>query len=116
MLGAANGAFSIAAIASMMQLAGRGETGREGVRMGLWGAAQAIAFGLGGLGGAVASDLARSVIGDTGLAYGSVFFLEGLLFLAAARLAAAISTRPASPAASSKDLRDATPQAAMRHA
>lgn len=92
-LGAANGAFSIAAIASMMQLAGRGETGREGVRMGLWGASQAIAFGLGGLGGAVASDLARQVIADAGLAYGSVFFLEGLLFLAAARLAAAISTR-----------------------
>ncbi|MFZ4498131.1 MAG: BCD family MFS transporter [Burkholderiales bacterium] len=98
-LGAANGAFSIAAIASMMQLAGRGESGREGVRMGLWGASQAIAFGLGGLGGAVASDLARRLIDDTGLAYGSVFLAEGLLFIAAARLAAAIPTRHADSAA-----------------
>jgi len=93
LLGAANGAFSIAAIASMMQLAGRGESGREGVRMGLWGASQAIAFGLGGLGGAVASDLARGLIDDTGLAYGSVFLAESLLFVAAARLAAAIRTQ-----------------------
>ena len=44
-LGVANGAFSIAAIASMMRLAGKAGTAREGVRMGLWGAAQAVAFG-----------------------------------------------------------------------
>ena len=113
LLGAANGAFSIAAIASMMQLAGRGETGREGVRMGLWGAAQAIAFGLGGLGGAVASDVARRIIDDTGLAYGSVFLAEGFLFLAAARLAAAISTRPQTAAS---DIRMGASQAAARPA
>jgi BCD family chlorophyll transporter-like MFS transporter len=72
--------------------------------MGLWGASQAIAFGLGGLGGAMASDLARSVIADTGLAYGSVFFLEGLLFLAAARLAADISTPPRDDTAALSDI------------
>ncbi|MFZ4553488.1 MAG: BCD family MFS transporter [Burkholderiales bacterium] len=86
-LGAANGAFSIAAIASMMQLAGRGVSGREGTRMGLWGAAQAIAFGIGGLSGAVASDISRSLIDDVGLAYGLVFGAEALLFLLAARMA-----------------------------
>jgi BCD family chlorophyll transporter-like MFS transporter len=48
-LGVANGAFSIAAIASMMALATEGRAAREGVRMGLWGAAQAIAFGVGGV-------------------------------------------------------------------
>lgn len=113
-LGAANGAFSIAAIASMMQLAGRGESGREGVRMGLWGAAQAIAFGLGGLGGALASDLARHVISDTGMAYGSVFLVEGLLFVAAARLAAAI-TMPTRPSAGTpSDNRAGAPQADVR--
>ena len=37
-LGVANGAFSIAAIATMMRLAGEGGAGREGTRMGLWGA------------------------------------------------------------------------------
>ncbi len=96
-LGVANGAFSIAAIGSMMRLAGEGRHGREGVRMGLWGAAQAIAFGLGGLSGAAASDLARWLIGSQSAAYGSVFFAEALLFLVAARLAWAIGS-PARPA------------------
>jgi BCD family chlorophyll transporter-like MFS transporter len=116
LLGAANGAFSIAAIASMMQLASRGETGREGVRMGLWGAAQAIAFGIGGLSGAVASDLARQMITDPGLAYGAVFLAEGVLFLVSARLAAAISIQPATTVAQigTTDLRSvATPRSAM---
>jgi len=89
-LGAANGAFAIAAIASMMRLAGEGREQREGVRMGLWGAAQAIAFGVGGLAGAVASDIARWMIGSTGSAYALVFGLEAALFLVAARMAARI--------------------------
>ncbi len=95
LLGAANGAFSIAAIASMMQLASRGNRGREGVRIGLWGASQAIAFGIGGLAGAAASDITRSLIGEPGLAYAAVFFAEGLLFLVAARLARDIDTTDA---------------------
>jgi BCD family chlorophyll transporter-like MFS transporter len=86
-LGVANGAFSIAAIGSMMALASQGPAGREGVRMGLWGAAQAVAFGLGGLVGAVASDLARRLIATPGTAYAAVFAAEGLLFLLAAGLA-----------------------------
>jgi BCD family chlorophyll transporter-like MFS transporter len=90
LLGAANGAFSIAAIASMMRLAGEGEGRREGTRMGLWGAAQALAFGSGGLLGTALSDLARLVIQDTALAYAVVFGLEALLFILAARLASQI--------------------------
>lgn len=89
-LGAANGAFSIAAIGSMMRLASAGRSGREGTRMGLWGAAQAIAFGGGGLLGAVASDLVRLVVPAPGEAYAIVFGAEALLFVVAARLAAAI--------------------------
>lgn len=89
-LGACNGAFSIAAIASMMRLAGEGRGHREGTRVGLWGAAQAIAFGAGGLIGAVASDLTRRIIDDPGLAYGAVFFAEAGLFIVAARLAVGI--------------------------
>ena len=58
-LGVSNGAFSIGAIGSMMRLASEGRQQREGVRMGLWGASQAIAFALGGLVGTGASDLAR---------------------------------------------------------
>ena len=87
LLGVANGAFSIAAIGSMMALAGQGASGREGLRMGLWGAAQAVAFGLGGLIGAAASDLARWLIASAGPAYACVFAAEGVLFLLAARLA-----------------------------
>ncbi|MBU2533141.1 MAG: BCD family MFS transporter, partial [Alphaproteobacteria bacterium] len=47
-LGFGNGMFAVAAIGSMMGLAGVGRANREGTRMGIWGAAQAIAFGLGG--------------------------------------------------------------------
>ncbi len=87
LMGAANGMFSIAAIASMMRLAGHGRERREGTRVGLWGAAQAIAFGFGGLAGAAASDVARWFIVDAGVAYALVFALESLLFVCAAVLA-----------------------------
>jgi MFS transporter, BCD family, chlorophyll transporter len=92
LLGVSNGAFSIAAIASMMRLAGEGRGQREGTRVGLWGAAQAIAFGAGGLIGATASDISRQFITDPGLAYGVVFFAEAGLFLFAARLAISIDS------------------------
>ncbi|MCE4554413.1 BCD family MFS transporter [Pelomonas cellulosilytica] len=90
LLGLCTGAFSIAAIGSMMGLAGAGGPGREGVRMGLWGAAQAQAFALGGIVGTAASDLARWLIPGTGAAYALVFAANGALFLAAARLAARV--------------------------
>ena len=86
-LGVANGAFSIGAIGSMMRLASQGRHAREGVRMGLWGAAQAVAFGLGGLMGTAASDLARWLIASPGVAYASVFGLEAGLFVLSAVLA-----------------------------
>jgi len=95
LLGAANGAFSIAAIGSMMSLAGgsnaAGRNPREGTRMGLWGAAQAIGFAVGGLFGAAASDVARWLIGNPGSAYASVFLLEAGMFVVAAWLAAKVS-------------------------
>ena len=91
LLGVANGAFAVSAIGSMMSYASDGRVGREGVRMGLWGAAQAIAFGVGGFAGAAASDLARAVMGLDGPAYALVFATEALMFLVAARLAARLS-------------------------
>ena len=97
-LGVANGAFSIAAIASMMRLAGEGHAAREGVRMGLWGAAQAVAFGMGGLVGTAASDLARWLIGSPGAAYATVFAFEALLFVGSAVLAARLGRAPSLPA------------------
>ncbi|GAP34394.1 BCD family MFS transporter [Piscinibacter sakaiensis] len=92
LLGAANGAFSIAAIGSMMRLAGEGSDARAGVRMGVWGAAQAIAFALGGVGGAAASDLARWLLGGAlAPAYGSVFAAEAVLFVVSAVLATQVA-------------------------
>jgi len=95
-LGVANGSFAVAAIGSMMDLVGRGGRRREGVRMGLWGAAQAIAFGAGGVLATSAVDASRLLIGDMALAYGFVFALQALLFVLAARLALGVY-RPARP-------------------
>lgn len=92
-LGLANGAFAIAAIGSMMALAGEGREGGEGVRMGLWGAAQAIAFAMGGFLGTVVADLGRWAIGSAVPAYTLVFALEAGLFLLAAQLAANLERR-----------------------
>jgi BCD family chlorophyll transporter-like MFS transporter len=94
-LGVANGAFSIGAIGSMMMLADQGRRAREGTRMGLWGAAQAMAFALGGLVGTGAADLARALWADPGTAYASVFAMEAMLFALSAWLAMHITSGPA---------------------
>jgi MFS transporter, BCD family, chlorophyll transporter len=85
-LGVFSGMFAIASIGAMMQLAGQGRSGREGTRMGVWGASQAIAQGLGGFAGAALVDLLR-VSGDTADAFGLVFAAEAVLFLAAGLMA-----------------------------
>ena len=82
----------------MMALVGKGAPSREGVRMGLWGASQAFAFGLGGFLGAGASDLARQWLGSPAAAYGVVFAIEGLLFLVAAVLALRLNRKPVNDA------------------
>jgi BCD family chlorophyll transporter-like MFS transporter len=97
-LGVANGVFAVAAIGSMMNLVGAGAAGREGVRMGLWGAAQALAFGLGGFLGTAAVDATRALLADPAWAYGLVFLAEAAAFLAAAGLAL-WSVRAAAPSA-----------------
>lgn len=95
LLGVANGAFAVSAIGAMMGLASNGRSAREGTRMGLWGAAQAMAFGAGGLFGTGASDLARAVFGDPATAYAAVFVAEAALFLLSARLALGVFGNPA---------------------
>jgi len=86
-LGFGNGVFAVAAIGAMMGLAGAGAKTREGVRMGVWGASQAIAFGLGGLTGAVGVDLARRALETDGAAFQLVFAVEAAAFVLAAILA-----------------------------
>lgn len=85
-LGFFNGMFAVAAIGSMMALAAEGRGQREGTRMGLWGAAQAIAAGFGGLTGAAAVDVMRGFQPDAS-AFGIVFAAEAALFVAAAFMA-----------------------------
>ena len=113
-LGVGNGLFSIAAISTMMRLAtqpsprqslsnngfiaNKGSV-KPGLRMGLWGGAQALAFGLGGLLGTGASDLSRHWVGNPSLAYASVFALEVVMFLCSAFIAWRVKTiRPEDPA------------------
>lgn len=86
-LGVTNGAYAVAAIGSMMSLVSAGGEKREGVRMGLWGAAQAFAFGMGGFIGTVASDVARYFLTSPVLSYSVVFAGEAALFLVAAAMA-----------------------------
>jgi BCD family chlorophyll transporter-like MFS transporter len=105
-LGVANGAFSIAAIATMMRLAGEGGAGREGTRMGLWGAAQAAAFGLGGLLGTAASDLAHALLGEQRTAYAAVFVMQALMFA----VSAAVALRLRSGTAQGQRLRFESPE------
>ena len=97
-LGVFNGMFAVAAIGAMMALAGEGRERREGTRMGLWGAAQALAAGFGGLAGAALADILRRVLGSDASGFGAVFFVEAGLFLAAALMAMRVMGR-ARPAA-----------------
>jgi len=91
LLGITNGVYAIAAIGAMMNLVGAGKENREGTRMGLWGAAQAISFGAGGLVGTAASDAARLLLSSVPTAYATVFAAEAALFILAACLAVRIA-------------------------
>ena len=106
LLGLGNGVFAVSSIGAMMGLAGAGATTREGVRMGVWGASQAIAFGLGGLTGAVGVDLARRALGDDGAAFQLVFGIEAAAFVCAALLAIKATGAAAVRASAGQDKRE----------
>jgi len=91
LLGITNGIFAIAAIGAMMNLVGAGHRNREGTRMGLWGASQAISFGTGGFLGTLASDATAHLLPSLSLSYALVFAAQAGLFLFAASLAAFVS-------------------------
>lgn len=87
LLGITNGIFAIAAIGAMMNLVGAGHRNREGTRMGLWGASQAISFGTGGFLGTLASDATSHLLPSLSLSYALVFASQAGLFMIAAALA-----------------------------
>lgn len=92
-LGVTSGAFAVAAIGSMMGLVSEGHENRDGVRMGVWGATQAIAFGLGGIVGTFIVDVMHSLTGTFIYAYAIVFLAQAVLFAIAAVLAVRITKR-----------------------
>lgn len=93
-LGLGNGLFVVGAIGSMMRLAAA-RAGATGTRMGVFGAAQAIAAGLAGLIATGTLDAARLILPDAA-AYAMIFGVEAALFLAAALVALRIlGDRPA---------------------
>jgi BCD family chlorophyll transporter-like MFS transporter len=87
LLGITNGVFAIAAIGAMMNLVGAGHRNREGTRMGVWGASQAVSFGAGGFLGTLASDATRHLLPSLSHSYALVFAAEAGLFVIAACLA-----------------------------
>jgi MFS transporter, BCD family, chlorophyll transporter len=86
-LGFANGVFAVAAVGAMLDLASDGNHSGEGARMGVWGASQAIAFGLGGMLGAIIVDQLRGGLGQDGFAFQTAFAIEAVLFTLAALVA-----------------------------
>lgn len=82
-LGVSNGLFAVAALGVMMDLAAAGGAGREGIYMGLWGAAQAIAFAIGGLGAGAVIDGMRHLLGSSADAFVVLLGVDALLFVLA---------------------------------
>jgi len=75
----------------MMNLVGAGSRNREGTRMGLWGASQAISFGIGGFLGTFASDATAHLLPSLAWSYALVFAAQAGLFMFAAALAIWVS-------------------------
>ncbi|WP_110553642.1 PucC family protein [Pseudaestuariivita atlantica] len=95
-LGLGNGLFVVGAIGSMMRLAAA-RAGATGTRMGVFGAAQAVAAGLAGLIATGTLDLARLAMPDAS-AYALVFGIEAILFLWAAIVALRLLSPATAPA------------------
>jgi MFS transporter, BCD family, chlorophyll transporter len=87
LLGVANGVFAIGAIGSMMALTGDRSDGRAGLRLGVYGAAQALAYAVGTMAGAVGVDTAKALLDSPLRGYLAVFSVEAVLFAASALLA-----------------------------
>jgi BCD family chlorophyll transporter-like MFS transporter len=103
-LGLGNGIFAVSAVGSMMALAGRGSPDRAGLRMGVWGAAQALAFGAGALLGPGLVEGGTALMRAPGPAYTAVFLVQALLFLLSARLVASAAPVGAADGACDADL------------
>lgn len=93
LLGLSNGVFAIGAIGSMMALTGDRADGRAGLRLGVFGAAQAAAYAIGTLSGAAGVDLARALLDSPLRGYLAVFSVQAVLFAGSAWLALRSASR-----------------------
>ncbi|MEM7692962.1 MAG: MFS transporter [Pseudomonadota bacterium] len=93
LLGFGNGLFVGGAVAAMFALASAGTLERTGARMGAFGLAQAVGFGIGMAFGAAQLDAMRPLLGEAS-AFASVFFLQAVAFGAAAILAIPLTRTP----------------------
>lgn len=110
-LGLADGVFAVAAVGAMMGGAGRepgagtqpgaGSDGHAGVRVGVWGAAQAVAYACGGLLATGALQAGRAYGSGGSGGYAASFALQAGLFVLAAALGARRGARRAAPPARS---------------
>ena len=94
-LGFGNGLFVVGAIGSMMRLASQ-QKHSTGIRMGVFGAAQAIAAGTAGIIATAMVDLIGLILPQKA-AYGTVFALEAALFALAALMALRLIHETPSP-------------------
>jgi BCD family chlorophyll transporter-like MFS transporter len=93
LLGLSNGVFAIGAIGSMMALTGDRTDGRAGLRLGVFGAAQALAYAVGTMSGAAGVDLARALLDSPLRGYLAVFSVQAVLFGGSAYLALRSASR-----------------------
>lgn len=91
-LGVSNGVFAVGALGAMMAMTVGPKGDGVGLRLGVYGAAQALAYGIGGTLGGVASDVAIAVAGNPRVGYATVFAVESALFVASAWLAVRVAS------------------------
>jgi BCD family chlorophyll transporter-like MFS transporter len=91
-LGVANGVFAVGALGAMMGMTAGPKGDGVGLRLGVYGAAQALAYGIGGTLGGMASDVAILALGQVRAGYSAVFGVEATLFVVSAWLATRIAT------------------------
>jgi len=101
-LGVSNGVFTVGGVGSMMALTVRADRAETGLRLGIFGAAQGVAYGIGGFAGGAASDVARYLLGSPAAGYAAVFVAEAVLFAGAAWMALR-----SAPEASAREVRAA---------
>jgi BCD family chlorophyll transporter-like MFS transporter len=79
--------FTVGGVGSMMALTARSDRRETGLRLGIFGAAQGLAYGIGGFSGGALSDIARWLLGSPASGYAAVFVIEAVLFAGAAWMA-----------------------------